>query len=163
VKGLTLWQPRASVASLGEGAKPLDTRGWPTSYRGPLLIHAAKRGDGTIDAEWRKAREAREAAGLFDLPADPPLGAVVAVAELVDCRPMGGINRASPAHDLDRVFGSWSDGRWAWCLTNVRRLPEPIPWSGAKGVWNVPPSLERLVKASLEAPRSEREASRRRV
>jgi activating signal cointegrator 1 len=155
VKGLTLWQPWASVASLGEGAKPHDTRGWPTSYRGPLLIHAAKRWDGTIDAEWRKAREALEGAGRFDLPADPPLGAVVAVAEIVDCRPMGGLNGVSPSHDLDRVFGIWSEGRWAWRLANVRRLPEPIPWPGAQGFWNVPADLERLVKASLEAPRPE--------
>lgn len=41
VRALTLWQPWASLVAVG--AKTIETRGWSTDYRGPLLIHAAKR------------------------------------------------------------------------------------------------------------------------
>lgn len=41
MKALTLWQPWASLIAIG--AKTIETRGWSTSYRGPLAIHAAQR------------------------------------------------------------------------------------------------------------------------
>ena len=41
MKALTLHQPRASLVALG--VKTIETRGWSTTYRGPLLIHAGKR------------------------------------------------------------------------------------------------------------------------
>lgn len=41
MKALSLWQPWASAIALG--AKRVETRSWETLYRGPLLIHAAKR------------------------------------------------------------------------------------------------------------------------
>lgn len=42
---LSLWQPWASL--LVGGVKRVETRGWPIKHRGPLLIHAAKRWDGS--------------------------------------------------------------------------------------------------------------------
>lgn len=41
VAALTLWQPWASLVAWEE--KRIETRSWSTSYRGPLVIHAAKR------------------------------------------------------------------------------------------------------------------------
>ena len=38
-KVLSLWQPWASLLVMGH--KLIETRGWDTSHRGPLLIHAA--------------------------------------------------------------------------------------------------------------------------
>jgi hypothetical protein len=38
MKALSLTQPWASLVVAG--AKKLETRSWPTYYRGPLLIHA---------------------------------------------------------------------------------------------------------------------------
>jgi hypothetical protein len=38
---LTLWQPWASLVAIG--AKTIETRGRPTNYRGPLLIHGTRR------------------------------------------------------------------------------------------------------------------------
>jgi hypothetical protein len=40
MKALTLTQPYATLVAVG--AKLIETRGWKTSYRGPLAIHAAK-------------------------------------------------------------------------------------------------------------------------
>lgn len=41
MKALSLWQPWATL--IANGAKQIETRSWSTSYRGPILIHAAKR------------------------------------------------------------------------------------------------------------------------
>src|ERR1700694_3122793 len=41
MKALSLWQPWASLIAMG--LKEFETRHWATSYRGPLVIHAAKR------------------------------------------------------------------------------------------------------------------------
>jgi activating signal cointegrator 1 len=48
MKVLTLTQPWATLVAIG--AKTIETRSWPTKYRGPLAIHAAKH----IPTEYRK-------------------------------------------------------------------------------------------------------------
>ena len=40
IKAISLWQPWASLIALG--GKKIETRSWPTKYRGPLAIHASK-------------------------------------------------------------------------------------------------------------------------
>jgi len=65
MKALSLWQPWASAIALG--SKRIETRGWATSYRGPLAIHAAKRcvkgelADMDCDNEWMGALHRPEA------------------------------------------------------------------------------------------------------
>jgi hypothetical protein len=34
------------------------------------------------------------------------------------------------------LFGDWRPGRFAWELANVKALPEPVPVSGKRGLWN---------------------------
>src|ERR1700744_4583034 len=85
MKALSLWQPHAQAIALG--LKPWETRDWPTRYRGPLAIHAAKR-QWTDTGPWhddarRKLRRAMESGFAFGMA----YGAVVCVAELVDCVP----------------------------------------------------------------------------
>jgi hypothetical protein len=41
MKAVSLWQPFASL--IYTGAKKIETRSWPTNYRGPLAIHAARK------------------------------------------------------------------------------------------------------------------------
>ena len=41
IPALSIWQPWASA--LAHGVKQYETRHWSTAYRGPLLIHAAKK------------------------------------------------------------------------------------------------------------------------
>ena len=38
MKALTIMQPWASLIACG--AKTIETRSWPTKYRGPIAIHA---------------------------------------------------------------------------------------------------------------------------
>jgi len=43
MKILSIRQPWAAL--IVSGAKDVENRTWPTRYRGPLLVHAAKRSD----------------------------------------------------------------------------------------------------------------------
>ena len=61
-KALSLKQPWANMIASGE--KTIETRRWPTDYRGPLLIVSSKS------------------------PNIPPTGCAVALATLRDCRRM---------------------------------------------------------------------------
>lgn len=147
MKAITVWQPWASLIAVG--AKDHETRSWGTHYHGPILIHAAR--------HWtlRSARlcysepffSVLSMAGYrFPARCDGarlatllPLGAVVAVADLVDCRPttpkLPTTQPAEPFSQLDREFGDWSPGRFAWRMARVRALREPLECPGAQGIW----------------------------
>lgn len=62
IKALSIKQPWANL--LASGKKTIETRLWPTEYRGPLLIVSSK------------------------APKIHPAGYALAIAELVDCRLM---------------------------------------------------------------------------
>jgi hypothetical protein len=40
-----------------------------------------------------------------------------------------------PPPEPELSFGDYTPGRYAWILTNVKALPEPIPAKGALGLW----------------------------
>jgi hypothetical protein len=153
MRGLTLWQPWAQGIALG--LKEIETRSWATWYRGPLLIHAAKRWTrAEIDDQARLVHAARADCTVYEsqvlaFEKRPPLGCVVALAMLGDCLSTETLIRINvPA--LERAFGDYSPGRFGWFLENVQALPEPIPWPGAQGLWDVPPELEQRVLAALD-------------
>lgn len=41
----------------------------------------------------------------------------------------------------ERAFGDYSDGRYGWLTSRVVRLPEPIPFRGAQGLFDIPDDL----------------------
>lgn len=141
MKAISLHQPYASLIACG--LKKIETRGKRTSYRGPLLIHAAKKW--TVEQLHTLNvligdHEAVAASPLAE-PRDPPLGVVVAVARLVDVRimvgPVGarvrpeGTIRVDEQTPLERAVGDWSLGRYAWILEDVRAIQAPgIPLRG---------------------------------
>ena len=126
MKAITLTQPWASAIALGW--KRIETRSWYTSYRGPLLIHAAK----TFPPAARKFAEEERAMGRC--PDELPLGALIARARLVKVVPT---TEVVPS-DLERRLGDFWPRRWAWLLEDVEPLPEPIPCKGALGLWEYP-------------------------
>lgn len=85
MKALSLWQPHAHAIAVG--IKPYETRGWSTRYRGPLAIHAALRTWTDIGGWHDEAR--LKLARWEGLVGKIPMvfGAVVCVADLVDCVP----------------------------------------------------------------------------
>ncbi len=127
MRAISLLQPWALLVAIG--AKPLETRSWRTHYRGPLAIHAAQR---FPEAAQRLCQQEPFRSVLLsrgvDIVADRkrpatdparnevPLGTIVAVCQLVDCRPTGGILTPSPeippADSPVFAFGDFRPGRW---------------------------------------------------
>ena len=154
MKGLTIRQPWATLVA--RGRKRIETRGYRTSYRGPVLIHA---GAAKPEPSSRGAVQVI-GPGLF-----LPLGAVVAVAELVDVVPIIAgdlaeisdgprIETHADAEDFpdgwldlyhetlgspsgsplvygrsipdEAPLGDYTPGRFGWLLGDVRPLAEPV-------------------------------------
>jgi hypothetical protein len=161
MKCLSLWQPWASLIVIG--AKRFETRSWETLYRGPLLIHAAKKWSCETRrlCSYEPFLTVMDTHGIFPTFGCPverflPFGCLLGVVDLVECFY---ITDAIPgevlmAHDLggvmnylprptgnEREFGDFSPGRFAWQLENVRRFPSPIPYIGHQGIFNVDDDL----------------------
>lgn len=138
MKALSLWQPSASL--IARGVKTIVTMLSATDHRGPIAIHAAK----TLDLAGSPDDLCRSALGR-EWRSGVPLGAVVAVAWLVDVSPAS--NYRIGLTNADLAAGVFSDDRWAWALTDVRPLRRPIPHAGRQGLfnWDPPEDLyERL-------------------
>lgn len=161
---ITLWQPWASLIALG--LKRYETRSWATSYRGKLAIHAAKRPmkhdelmlvSKSLPSSHHDLMQQFWQASLHDTPTMKkiPLGAIVAIVDLVDCRQMisGSTTLTSfgkhpesvqaqqipiislaGATDLEKAVGDWQPGRYAWRLENIQALLKPIPFKGGQGL-----------------------------
>ncbi len=157
MKAISLHQPYASLV----GIKKTETRSWSTSYRGPLAICAAKR--------WTlRERDAWEHhAALFgdrfprpkcvDLTARryvgdlPPLGCVVALAQIVDVVQFDATTPFAWANQPDDyACGDFTPGRYGWLLADVRKLSTPLPIKGRQGLWTLTPeeASEVLRRAS---------------
>ena len=183
MKFLTIRQPWASLIAVG--AKTIETRPFSTTYRGPLAIHAGKALP-TIDPVHGSLRLGP--CRVYDTWADQyemvldggsphplPLGAVVAVCDLVDVAPIvdGSLGWQGPGEtpecavvlpwsgglelidgpngrDLDDQlpFGDFTPGRYAWLLDNVRPI-DPVPMKGAQGLRDVPDEIAAQIEAAL--------------
>lgn len=145
---LTVWQPWATLVACG--AKQVETRSWPTGYRGWLAIHAAA----TLWLEGYEAcrrepiRSALAAAG-YDDPTELPLGAVVGLVRVVNCveiRP--GVRLPD---EPERSFGEYRPGRYMWLLMGAVRLERPVPARGGQRLWEwrAPEEVLELVRRRL--------------
>ena len=146
-------QPWATLVAIG--ANVIETRDWPTKYRGPFAIHAAKGFPPEAQALCRKPPflNALMAAG-YESPDELPRGAVVAVVNLrsllvCDRSTVKKVRARSkrgelPAHEAD--FGDFSDGRYGFVLDDVWRVNPPVAASGMLGFWELPPEVEAVVR-----------------
>ncbi|MBN1377837.1 MAG: ASCH domain-containing protein [Gammaproteobacteria bacterium] len=105
MKAISVKQPWASMIAGGE--KTIETRTWPTKYRGRLLI---------VSSLTPKIR---------DLPA----GMALCTANLVDCRKMTTDDEAAACCPV-------YDGAWAWVLENITPV-DPFPVKGTLGLYEV--------------------------
>lgn len=100
-KCLSVKQPWANL--IASGQKTIETRLWATPYRGEILIISSRK------------------------PDISPAGCAVALATLVDCRPMTKDDEgAAMCHEYQGAF--------AWVLTNIRPT-RPIPIRGSLGLF----------------------------
>ena len=126
MRALTILQPWAEM--IARGVKRVENRTWRTKYRGPLAIHVGK------SLAWMQSEDPLAWPGQYgtELPGVEELtfGAIIAVAELVDCVRVEDL----PAKLRRHAFAS---GPWCWVLKDVRRV-EPIACKGAQLVWTTP-------------------------
>lgn len=137
MKTISLWQPWASLMALG--LKKNETRHWPTGYRGPLLIHAAKRK--MTKAEFKRMRYILDYysgdQSLYGLLCDLPYGAILCQVTLTDCQKVSDHNYPGRS-SLESHLGDYSAGRFIWITSNLKKFKEPIPFRGSQGFFNVP-------------------------
>lgn len=154
-KALTDWQPWASLIITGR--KGIETRGWATSYRGVIAVHAAKKLSESARI-WTRATP--EIGAALSVPVEElPVGAMLGTVELVNCqRVVSVITRRNPINGAPHIaailengqevsgpelaFGDYTVGRWAWILRNPRPLAEPMPVRGRQGLWTWEPEGE---------------------
>lgn len=142
MKAISLWPPYAHL--IGKG-KIHETRDWYAKHRGPVAIHAAKNQmslnniikmlqqhpDAPLALALRSAFGTLNAQGTIEKLRRLPTGVIVCTAYLEDCQPTQYLN----PQFLDRMFGDWSFGRYAWKLTDIKILDRPIPAVGQQGFW----------------------------
>ena len=143
VRALSLWQPWATL--IADGLKRYETRRWGTSYRGPLLIHAAKRADSQFaDELWLDKL-------LITEPLTMPAGVIVAVADLVNVHYTGGLLPAYSIGALEQRVGDFGPGRRAWELAAIRKLAHPVKAQGHQGLWTPAPHIVEAVVEQVGA------------
>jgi hypothetical protein len=109
------------------GRKKIETRGWRTSYRGLLAIHAAKRKPTQLDLEvmrdtgivWR-----------------PQCGLIVAVVDVIDCLPTEVVFDCYPTlrNPEEERFGNYAPHRFGIVTQALWPLPNPLPFKSRQGM-----------------------------
>lgn len=127
MKALSIQQPWAYCIT--HGTKRVENRSWYTSYRGPLLIHAAK--------TFQTGME-------YDINVDSPemdvyamqqsyRGGIVGICHLANC-----ISPKRPEL-VARDQRIWSDPeQFKFVLCEVRAFANPIPYRGFQKIFDIP-------------------------
>lgn len=131
MKAITIIEPWASL--LVFGPKQYETRTWPTSYRGPLAIHAGKSKAGL--------KLMRSAAGIIlgheaeklNIDFEATFGHIIGIIELADCIEMTP-SFINSQNIIERGLGGWEPGRYAWKKSSARAI-EPVPARGMQRLW----------------------------
>lgn len=135
MRAISLHQPWAALIFLSGLRKEHETRHWeyPAHLEGKrIAIHAAKRTP-TL-AEVGPLLEIDQLFGRHVLHR----GAFLGTAVLAGCYRT---EDRQPANEIDRVGGNWSPGRFAWHLTRIEKLVEPLPALGRQGWWTIEDDL----------------------
>lgn len=104
MKALSVQQPWAS--QIAAGSKTIETRTWPTEYRGDLLIVST----------------------LSPKIIGCPLGKALCIVRLVDSRPM-------TKEDELAARSRWFNGAFAWVLDDLRPIV-PFKVKGQLGLYD---------------------------
>ena len=127
MKALSMTQPWAQALFLG--LKHYETRSWSTNYRGELLIHAAK-GFPKYAKDFAMTERS-----LGRGNARLAFGAIIGKVELVNIHRVESI--ALNSNSIERLYGDYSSGRFAWEFINPVLLSLPIPYRGQLSVFDV--------------------------
>lgn len=119
MKALSVRQPHAFL--IVAGFKDIENRNWQTHYRGPLLIHAAKKED-WLEIAAGLARVTTDELPFRVLARRIVFGAVVGRVMLLD------VVRDHPS--------PWAvPGRYHWVLAHPQLTDPPVPCRGRQGLF----------------------------
>lgn len=132
MKCLSIRQPFASLIFDAiyptTSPKTIETRVWPTLYRGPVLILAsAKFHDGFVLYQKQGNKQTSTTAVSYkddNLPTRMAIG----VVDLVDCRPM------TPEDEVAACCEIYP-GAFSWVFENPRKI-KPFPMRGKLRLWD---------------------------
>lgn len=153
MKALSIHQPYAHL--IATGAKRIENRTWPTAHRDWLAIHASK------TRHRVELWPANDGAPSIDV-ADLAFGAVVAVARVSACLILSHLAAAVALYELkhDRAHPyEWvrhdphASGPWCWVLEDVLALPEPLPYRGRQGLFDLDAETSQRIAAAMAAAR----------
>lgn len=128
---LTWRQPYASLML----HEKIETRTWPTKYRGFVLICAGKTPYSTVQVlniSGYMRREIYDTVNYFT-----PIGQAIAIGKLIDCRPMR-------PEDETKCYVKYWPNLFCHIYDEVRAI-EPIIWRGKLG-WS---EVSKEVKANI--------------
>jgi hypothetical protein len=154
----TITEPPLYRAFSANLPKRTENRGRPTSYRGEIAIHAgstwckAGLSDGRVQRYLHGTYVDPGAAGFLALGLT--VGAVLAVADLVECHEAAPLDAAGETCCFPWGEPLHAPGKPAFhlVLDNVRVLDTPVRASGQLPVpWTLPDDVEAAVRAQLEA------------
>jgi activating signal cointegrator 1 len=152
MKAISMWEPYASLVSVS--AKKNETRSFPISYRGDLLICASKVKHLPPPELCEWLWDNSHLFGVFrefdELWNGLPFGKAVCIVEVYDCQPTSFFHGAVPLKlsQQEAMMGDYTPGRFAWLTRNCRRFKQPFPVTGRQGFFNVP---DELVNKALTA------------
>lgn len=148
MKALALYQPFPSLIQWG--FKTLETRGWKTYYRGPLLITATQKPwpepfPSTVKICDRLNIKERIGCDVIQLAESDPCGVAICLVDLVDCRQM------VKGDDINACI-AWSPDRFVFQLENPRPVKH-TPVRGQQRFFNVPDELIEFTTDSTHSPK----------
>jgi activating signal cointegrator 1 len=132
MKVLSVVQPWATLLITGE--KKIETRGWETSHRGPLLIHSSKKWNPSLAdlCTQEPYLEALSDHGFW--PGDGlPLGHIIGAVFVEDCQPIEQL--LAVLSETEKAFGDYGPQRWGWLCSRPIRFQHPIQARGNLGLW----------------------------
>lgn len=133
---VSVWQPWSSL--LVHGWKLNETRSWPAPRYliGKRIGIAATK---TVKREQLQAygdpdfQEIYAMTGLEELE-DLPRGCILGTALLASCEIMTE-EHLQALTEMERTFGYWTVGRYAWRLEDPKPYKQPIAARGSQGIW----------------------------
>ena len=142
MKAITIMQPFATLIAIR--VKHYETRSWSTKYRGDLLIHAGKGTDYLSLCYQEPFKSILKHYGYDEC--NLPMGKIIAKVTLKDCIQVKNSNICiSPTAILEDdtiiknhefIFGDYTEGRYAWKLSDVKLLKNQISAKGQQRIWN---------------------------
>ena len=135
MKAISVRQPWAYFILTGQ--KPIENRTWSTNYRGPLVIHSGLRvGKNYNEVLVPTARELGPAVFL-----EAAVGASPKCTLTTACRRGCLLGIVDLVSVCEESTSPWFQGPYGWVLINPILFPEPIPYKGRLGLFNVPDAL----------------------